>query len=159
MPKFKYSVIGLDPDSTAIASAREVHVSPKHAREVCNAIRNMRLDKAKEYLENVIQLKALVPFRRYKKKQAHHGGIHKFYAGRYPVKAAREVLKVLENAENNAEYKGLDLDNLVIIHSAAYGGRKIRKYIPRAFGRSTPYFETLTHIEIAVAETESLKGE
>ncbi|MFQ6074317.1 MAG: 50S ribosomal protein L22, partial [Candidatus Bathyarchaeia archaeon] len=74
--------------------------------------------------------------------------------GRYPVKAAQKILEVLEGAEANADFKGLDTDRLRIIHASAYPGMKIKKYIQRAFGRSSPRFETLCHIEIALEQVE-----
>jgi large subunit ribosomal protein L22 len=154
MPEFGYSIFGVDPDTTARASAREIHVSPKDAREVCASIKNMRLNKAKEYLQEVAAKKQAVPFRVHKKKVGHKKGLNKWYAGRYPVKAAQEILKILNNIEANAEVKGLDVDGLKIIHAASHKGRVIRKYIPRAFGRSSPYFETLVHIEIVASQLE-----
>ena len=143
---------GLDPDRTAIASGRDLRISPKAAREICNYIRGMNLQKAKEVLREVIELKRAIPYRRHKKKIPHRRGLQGFYAGRYPVKAAEAILKVLEAVEANAEFKGLYTDRLKIIHIAAQKGPVIKKYIPRAFGRSTPYFERLTHIEVAVEE-------
>lgn len=153
-PNFGYSITGLDPDRTAIASGRDIRCSPKHAREICNTIGGMMIEDAKIFLDKVILQKQAIPFKRYNKKQAHHKGLDRFRwdAGRYPVKAAQAVLDVIANAENNAEYKGLDLDRVRIIHAATHQGRKIKKYIPRAFGRSTPYFKTLTHIEIVLEE-------
>jgi large subunit ribosomal protein L22 len=62
------------------------------------------------------------------------------------------VYEVLSNCESNAEYKGLDTEKLRIIHAATFQGRKMRRYIERAHGRSTPYFKTLTHIEIVLQE-------
>ncbi|RLI08691.1 50S ribosomal protein L22 [Candidatus Bathyarchaeota archaeon] len=152
MPSWKYSVKGLDPDRTAIASGRDLRISPKAAREICNYIRGMNLQKAKEVLREVIELRRAIPYRRHKKKIPHRRGLQGFYAGRYPVKAAEAILKVLEAVEANAEFKGLYTDRLKIIHIAAQKGPVIKKYIPRAFGRSTPYFERLTHIEVAVEE-------
>ena len=143
---------GLDPDRTAIASGRDLRISPKAAREICNYIRGMNLQKAKEVLREVIELRRAIPYRRHKKKIPHRRGLQGFYAGRYPVKAAEAILKVLEAVEANAEFKGLYTDRLKIIHIAAQKGPVIKKYIPRAFGRSTPYFERLTHIEVAVEE-------
>ncbi|HNT72422.1 MAG TPA: uL22 family ribosomal protein, partial [Methanothrix sp.] len=35
----------------------EHHISPKHALEICNAIRGMRAEAAKTYLEEVIAKK------------------------------------------------------------------------------------------------------
>lgn len=152
MPSWSYSVKGLDPDRTAIASGRDLRISPKAAREICNHIRGMNLQRAKEILKEVIELKRAIPYRRHKKKIPHRKGLQGFYAGRYPVKAAAEILKVLEAVEANAEFKGLYTERLKIIHIAAQRGPVIRRYIPRAFGRATPYFEKLTHIEVAVEE-------
>ena len=152
MPSWKYSVKGLDPDRTAIASGRDLRISPKAAREICDYIRGMNLQKAKEVLREVIELRRAIPYRRHKKKIPHRKGLQGFYAGRYPVKAAEAILKVLEAVEANAEFKGLYTDRLRIVHIAAQRGPVIKKYIPRAFGRASPYFERLTHIEVAVEE-------
>jgi len=152
MPSWKYSVQGLDPDRTAIASGRDLRISPKASREICHYIKGMRLDKAKEALQEVIELKRPIPYRRHKKKVAHRKGVEGFDAGRFPQKAAGAVLKLLDSVEANAEFKGLYTDRLKIIHIAAHRARVIRNYIPRAFGRSSPYFHHLTHIEVAVEE-------
>jgi len=154
VPKWGYSITEeeLDPEKTAKASGREVRVSHKAAREICKTIRGMMLTQAKQYLGDVAAKKKPVPFRRYKKKAGHRHGLEKTYAGRYPVKAAEKILNVIEGAEANAENKGLDTERLRIIHTSAYPGMKIKRYIPRAHGRATPKFETLTHIEIALKE-------
>ncbi len=154
MPKWGYSIIEeeLDPEKTAKASGREIRVSHKAAREVCKTIKGMMLADAKGYLRDVIEKRKAVPFRRYKKKVGHHGGLEKAFAGRYPVKAAQRVLRVVEGAEANAENKGLDVDRLRIFHAVAYPGIKIKRYTPRAHGRSSPKYETTTHIEIVLDE-------
>ena len=113
MPKWGYSITDIDHEKTAKASGRELRVSHKHARE-------MKLNQAKDYLKQVILKKKPVPFRRFNKKVGHRHGLEKSCSGRYPVKAATEILNVLEGAESNAEYKGLDLENLRIIHASAY---------------------------------------
>jgi len=154
MPRWGYSIIEVDPDRMAKASGRDLRISFKAAREVCAFIKGMKLSDAKKYLEDVIKMRRPIPFRRFTGKQAHHRGIEGWPIVRYPVKAAKEILKVLNSVEANAEYKGLDIEKLRIIHIAAQKGPKIRKYIPRAFGRATPYFEQLTHIEVVVMEEE-----
>lgn len=154
MPEWGYSITEIDPDKTVKASGRELRVSPKHAREVCKTIKGMKLDQAKEYLRQVMEKKKPVPFRRYKKNVGHKHGMEKTFAGRYPVKAAQKILKVLEGAEANAEYKGLDAERLRIIHASAYPGMKVKKTIERAFGRSSPRFETLCHVELVLEEAE-----
>jgi large subunit ribosomal protein L22 len=126
MPKWGYSITDMDLEKTVKASGRELRVSPKHAREVCKTI-----------------------------KVGHRHGLENAFAGRYPVKAAQQILKVLEGAETNAEYKGLDMERLRIIHASAYPGMKIKRYISRAFGRSSPRFNTLSHVELVLEEMEA----
>jgi large subunit ribosomal protein L22 len=108
------------------------------------------MDEAMSYLEDVIAKKRAVPFKNHKKKVAHKR-LEKWYAGRYPEKAAKHILKVLQNLDANAEYKGLEKENLVIIHAQAKRGRFLKRYMPRAYGRATPKFKILTTVEF-VAE-------
>jgi large subunit ribosomal protein L22 len=154
MPKSGYSITDIDQEKTAKASGRELRVSHKHAREVCYTINGMKLDRAKDYLKQVIQKQKPVPFKRYNKHVPHRHGLEKAFAGRFPVKASTEILRVLESAEANAEYKGLDMENLKIIHASTSQGMKIKRFTPRAFGRSSPRFNTLSNVEIVLEEME-----
>jgi len=156
MPKWGYSVTDMEPDKTAKASGRELRVSHKHAREVCKTINGMKLEQAKDYLQQVILKKKAVPFGRFNKHVPHRHGMDFGFAGRYPEKTAKAVLKILEGAEANAEYKGLDVEQLKIVHSSAYPAMKIKRFIPRAFGRSSPRYNTLTHVEIVLEEMEGI---
>ncbi|MFQ5818599.1 MAG: 50S ribosomal protein L22 [Candidatus Heimdallarchaeota archaeon] len=152
MPRFKYAVYGLDPDRTAIASGRDIDISPKAAREICRELSGRYLDQAMAYLEGVRAKEEVVPYRRYKKKVGHKQGIQRWPVGRYPVKAAEEILKVLRNVENNAEFKGLDITRLRVIHACAHEGRKTKRFFTRAFGRTSPKTRQTVHVEIAVEE-------
>lgn len=160
MPNWNYTfrdrISELDKDRIAIASGRDLRVSSKKTREVCNAIKGMGLNEAKRYLENVLLLKEPVPYRRHNKQVGHRRGLERFKwpAGGYPEKAARMVYEVLSNAESNAEYKGLDIEKIKVYHAATLQGRIVKRYIERAHGRSTPYNKTLTHIEIVLMETK-----
>ncbi len=154
MPKFGYTVTGLDPEKTVKSSGRELPISHKASREVCQALKGKTLDQAKNYLNKVILKKQPIPFRRYQKKAGHTHGLEKTFAGRYPVKTAKKILKVLEGAEANAEFKGLDPERLKIVHAAAYPGMKVKRSTPRAFGRSSPKVQTLTHVELVLEQTE-----
>lgn len=160
MPKWGYSIAKeeLDPEKTVKASARETSVSHKSAREICKTIKGMMLSQAKQYLKDVAVKKKPVPFKRFRKKSGHRHGLEKAFAGRYPIKAAGKILKLLEGAEANAENKGLDTDRLRIIHAATSQGMKVKRYMPRAQGRTTPSFNILCHIEIALEEQPE-KGE
>ena len=153
MPEFGYSFQGYDPLIHARASARETDVSPKAAREVCYAIRKMVIPRARTFLANVMSKKNAVAFRRHKTKVGHRSEIPKFHSGRYPVKTAKAILGVLENLQANAEFKGFDTEKLVIVHSAVSRGRRVKGSVPRAFGRSSPSFNTMIHIELVGQET------
>jgi large subunit ribosomal protein L22 len=153
MPEWGYSVKGLDPDKTVKCAGRELKMSPKAAVEICHTIRGMKIGEAKTLLEQVIKKRLPIAYRRYKKKVAHKSMPEKTFAGRYPVKTADRILRLLRELEANAEYKGLDIENLKIIHAVSHRGRKIRAYTPRAFGRASPSFETLSHVEIVGYET------
>ncbi|ADP77655.1 LSU ribosomal protein L22P [Methanothermus fervidus DSM 2088] len=152
MPKLKYAYRPKNKNKAAKAIGRELQISTKHSVEICREIRGMMLEDAKRYLKEVMEKKRPVPFKRYNKKVAHRKGLQGWPSGRYPVKAAREILKVLENAEANAEYKGLDTERLKITHISAHKARPIRGWIPRAFGRSTPFNTSRTHIQVILEE-------
>lgn len=148
MPKFGYSAKVGEP--CAKAMGKEMRVSPKHAMEVCGAIRGMKLAVAKEFLESVAAKRKAVPFKRHRKKLAHRRGAGG--SGQFPVKAVRAISMVLKNAEANAEYKGLDLEKVRVVHASAHKGITIPGFIPRAFGRASPFNKPLTNIEIILKE-------
>ncbi len=154
MPKWGYSTKDLDISKTAKCAGREYRISPKASVEICKAIKGMNIEDARKFLENVIVKKRAVAYRHYKKEIPHRRQENKFYAGKYPIKAARIMIQLIDELEANAEYKGLNSEKLKIIHAAAHRGRKIKKYTPRAFGRASPSFDTLTHIELVSYETE-----
>jgi large subunit ribosomal protein L22 len=148
MPKWGYSVKEFDPDRAVKCSGRELKISPKAATEICRKLRGMRLDSAKDLLEGVTKKKRVIAYRRYHKEVPHRSLDEGWYAGRYPVKAAKAFLFLLEELESNAEYKGLDVDRLRLVHVASQRGMKTQRVISRAYGRASPYRDTLVHIEL-----------
>ncbi len=148
MPQWGYSLKEFDPERTVKCSGRELKISPKAATEICRKLRGMRLDAAKELLEAVTKKKRAIAFRRYDKEVPHRSLDEDWYAGRYPAKAAKAFLFLLGEMESNAEYKGLDVDRLRIVHAASQRGIKTQRIISRAHGRATPYHNTLVHVEL-----------
>jgi len=112
----------------------------------------MTISKAIEHLELVREKKMSIAFRRHKLKVGHRSELQGFPTGSYPVKTARAYIDVLKNLQGNSEFKGLDPERVKLIHVAAYAGRTIKDYIPRAFGRSSPNFHQLVHIEVVGKE-------
>ena len=152
MAKYQYAFQNYDSTRHVRASMREKKISHKHAREIASAIKGLTVEKARDYLQDVIKHKRSIPFRRFKNQVGHRTdpGV---MAGRYPEKAVTEVLKLLDNLESNAEYKGMDMDRLKIINATAQKGVIIQRIIPRAQGRATPKNNVMTHFEIVAQES------
>lgn len=155
MKRWNYSIQLEDESRVAKAVARDVPVSPKKLVNLARVIKGMHLEEAKEFLKQVIEKKQPVPLWRYRGKAAHHKGVAdrwKVPQARYPVKAARHMLKLLENLEANAENKDLDIESLRIVHVGVHKSYTLKRYMPRAFGRSTPKFKKLSNIEVIAVE-------
>ncbi len=151
MPKWGYSAT-IEYGEGAKASGRDLRISPKAAREICQTIKHMKLDEAKRFLTNVIEMKNAVPYRRHKKKVPHRVGLDRWFAGRYPIKAAQAILKIVDSLEANCEDLGLNTERLKIVHAASQKARVLKRFIPRAFGRSSPHFDHLCHVEMIARE-------
>eukprot|EP00210_Caulerpa_lentillifera_P000943 g913.t1 len=148
------------PNPTKACKARgsDMRVRFKTARETSQAIKGLSLEKAKEYLEAVLEHKRCIPFRRYcggvgRTPQAKNEG-STTGQGRWPVKAVKIILNLLKNAESNAELKGLDIDNLYIYHIQCNRAMKQRRRTYRAHGRINPYMSSPAHIELILCEKE-----
>merc|ERR1739844_707779 len=106
------------------------------------------------YLKDVIAKKQLVPFRRF------HGGVgrkaqaknHKAPGsqGRWPKKSAEILLQLLKNAESNAEFKGLDVDSLVVEHIQVNEAPSMRRRTYRAHGRINRKFVSAANEDVKI---------
>jgi large subunit ribosomal protein L22 len=106
------------------AYGSRLNISPKHAMEICNNIRGKPVAKATGFLERVAAKKEYVKLHRFNSGVAHKpGGI----IGRYHVKAAKAFIKLLGNAVNSAEQKGMDKEKLRVVHAAAHRGPVYRR--------------------------------
>jgi large subunit ribosomal protein L22 len=146
-----YSV-DVDPDATAKAMLRERPISPKHSKEIAREIKGMTAGDAVAYLEDVIAEKQSVPFKSHNSGVGHRNDIEGWDAGRYPEKASKAFLDLLENGVNNADAQGFDGEAMEIAHVAAHkvGERQGRK--PAAFGRADPWNTPEVDVELVLEE-------
>ncbi len=151
MGRFNYAFQYYDKTRHVRSSLREKDISHKHSREVAVAIKGLSIEKTRDFLQAVIRKDRAVAFRRFK-NQVGHRSDPGMMSGRYPQKTAKEFIKVLDNLESNAEYKGMDLDRLKIINATVHKGRIVKRIIPRAMGRATAKNDVLTHIELVAKE-------
>merc|ERR1711981_1538614 len=114
----KYAKEPANAAKSCKARGSDLRVHFKNTREAAQAIKGMTLKKAKSYLEDVLEHKQTIPFRRFMGGVGRHpqAKIHNHTQSRYPKKSCIFLQSLLRNAESNAEVKGLDLDTLYISH-------------------------------------------
>jgi large subunit ribosomal protein L22 len=164
-----------------LATARSVQVDMhvKHCFEVCRAIKNKTAGEAIAFLNQVLKIDsnradvrrkaAAVPFRlgsgnKRKRRSGpsmvghRKGGIG---PGRFPVKASREIIKVIESAMENAryQYEDIDAEEMLITHIAAHRGRIRKGWIPRARGRATPSNHYQVNLEVFLEDMNTTVDE
>lgn len=140
-----------DPAKTACGMARDLNISFKHAVEVCSAVKGMDVNEAVSFLESVTRLEMPVPFKKYPGGVGHRKGVS--LPGKYPKKTALEVINLLNNIKSNAEYKGLDSENLIIKHIQALKGISRLKRKPK--GRWKPWSMQFVTIQAVAEEVEA----
>ncbi len=138
-------------ENTAKAVGMSLPISWKHGVEIANMIRGKTVEKAKTMLENVIAMKLAVPFKRFNNNVGHRKG--KIMSGRFPVKAASHLLKVLKSAESNARDLGLIEESLYIEHICIHKAGKQMHY-----GRKARRVMKRTHVEIVLKENPDIKA-
>ena len=145
-----YSTKKISSEHMAKAMGKALPISLKQTVEVCNFIRGKRVSDAKEILKKVSEKKIAVPFKRFNMDLGHK---KKIGAGRFPVKTSKELIKLLEAAEANAQFKGLNTSNLTIMHICSQKGGKSWH-----FGRKRRRQMKRTNVEVIVEESVKEKG-
>jgi len=145
MAKYNYSTNGIVEEHMAKAIGRSLPISTKTSVEICNFIKKRPLNKAKNLLQSVIDKKAAIPFKRFKGNIGHKKG--KIATGGYPENACKEIFKMLESVEANAQFKGLNTSNLIIKSIIANAASR-----PWHYGRQARRRMKRTNIEIVVEE-------
>ena len=145
---FGLSFQNLNKGKMAYVIGKDLSISTKQSVEICSYLKNKRTTQAKGILQDAINLKQAIPFKRYNKDVSHRKGIVKI--GKYPQKASTTIKKLIESVESNAQNQGLDKNNLIIIHMAAHKASK-----PWHMGRHRRRKMKRTHVEIVVEELVS----
>jgi len=149
MAKLGYTV-DFKIETMARAYGRELPIAWKKSVELARAIRGKTVEQARQYLERVTDLKQPVPMKTYNRWVAHKAG---YGPARYPVKAAKAFLKILDNAIANAEFTGKDDPDAMVVRVVnAHKGPITKGSRPRAYGRSGPWNQDTVNLEIVLEE-------
>ncbi|MDG5775730.1 50S ribosomal protein L22 [Haloarculaceae archaeon H-GB2-1] len=146
-----YSV-DADPDTTAKAMLRERQMSHKHSKAIAREIKGMTAGNAIEYLNEVIEGERAVPFKSHNSGVGHRKNIDGWDAGRFPEKASKAFIDLLENAIGNADHQGFDGEAMEILHVAAHKVGESPGRKPRAMGRATAWNSPLVDVELILEE-------
>ena len=139
-----YAFTSYDKEHMARVIGAALPISFKQSVEICRFVNNKGTNDAKKILHRVIEGEVAIPFRRYNWDLSHK---KKTGPARYPKKASKELIKLIENVEANAQFKGLNTSNLVITHISAHkAGKSLH------FGRKSRRKMKRTNIEIVVSE-------
>ncbi|NMJ76442.1 50S ribosomal protein L22 [Nanohaloarchaea archaeon] len=131
-------------DYQAQALGKNLRVSWKDCTEIGRFISGDDLEKAETRLREVIDKSTPVPYTKFDSDVGHRAGQG---SGRYPVKAAKEVLDVVQEAAANAEHQGLNPDNLCVQNVITNQGQEFATP-KRHRGRS---FKS-AHVQVVVEE-------
>lgn len=145
-----YTFREYNKEHMARAIGMALPISFKQSVEICNFIKNKNVSYAKKLLKDVINKKAAVPFKRYNFDLGHK---KKAGPARYPKKASDRIIRLIENAESNAQFKGLNTSNLVIAHVSAHKAGKAWH-----FGRKSRRKMKRTNVEIIVEEKAKVES-
>lgn len=136
-----------------------MRVSFKNTRETAHAIKGLKLKKAQQFLQQVIDHTNAVPFRRYigglgrtaqAKNHKNAGSL-----ARWPEKSCHFLMDLLRNAQSNAELKNLNVDLLEVSHIAVNAAPKMSRRMYRAHGRINPFMSHPCHVEVILTEKEA----
>jgi large subunit ribosomal protein L22 len=143
---YKHAFKDYNQETMARAVAVSVSISTKHCIEISNRLRGKKLSTAKRILNDAVDMKKAISFTRFNKGLGHKKAVG---PGRFVVKAAGEVLRLLESCEANAQQKGLNTNSLKIIHiNTNYASR------PWHYGRQRRRRTKRSHIEVVMQEME-----
>ena len=147
----KYAFEEYNAELMSKACGLSLGFSTKQGVEICNAIRKKPLPRAKKILEEAMEGKKAIPFRRFNSDVGHKT---KIGPGRYAIKASTEILSIIKSAESNAQIKGLNTSNMVIRHICCH-----KASTPWHFGRQRGVKMKRTHVEVVLEEVKTLDKE
>ncbi|KZV86979.1 60S ribosomal protein L17/L23 [Exidia glandulosa HHB12029] len=150
MVRYAAAALAPNPEKTARARGEYLRTHFKNMREVAAALSGLKLSKAYTYLADVQDHKQVIPFRRFNGGVGRASQAKQFKAvqGRWPEKSVKFILRLLKNAESNAEAKNLEQGDLIIKNIVVQQAPKTRRRTYRAHGRINPYQGHPCHIEV-----------
>jgi len=110
--------------TTAIVNATDLRISTKYSTAICKMIRNHKIENAVKMLEQVLSFKR--PVKTNKMEVGHKSG-RGIMAGKYPINAVKEFIRLLKQLQANAIANELEIENYGIFCKADQASRPYRR--------------------------------
>ncbi|MFH0971016.1 MAG: 50S ribosomal protein L22 [Candidatus Micrarchaeota archaeon] len=127
MTLYRFSFKVPDEKEVARAQAYDMDASYKDLANILAAIKGRSIKEAKKILEECISMKMPIRYRKFNANLGHRSQLGG-KKGRFPKKEAKITLTLLKSAEANANFKGLDVNTLIVRQGAAYKQNVMRRY-------------------------------
>ncbi|MFA6330122.1 MAG: 50S ribosomal protein L22 [Candidatus Micrarchaeia archaeon] len=165
MGLYKYSVKVDDKAKVGQAQGYDLDISYKDLCNVCAALRHRNVAKARTILNEAIELKIPILFKKFNTGVGHRSQLGG-RKGRFPKKECKAALAVLNNAVANATKKGLDEKLLFVKNACAYKQNVLPRYrrtwvggAALGYGKQAIRSDYVTaRMEITVEERPALPG-
>ena len=141
---------------TASVMMKNKPISLKYSLEIISTVKGKRVDKTIAWLERIVNEEEYLPLRKYNRKVGHKKGDAKGMSksGRYPKRTVKAFMEILESVKANADYKGLDSDNLLISHMFASQGFSRVSYQSQGRISGKKRQKKSVHLEVVVLEAK-----
>lgn len=106
----------------ARALGKNMPISWKDATEIGRFIKGDTVEKAERKLEKVIEKEVPVPYTKFDSDAGHKSGAGD--SGKYPVKAAKHMLEIVQESASNAEHQGLNPGSLHVDNVITHKGNE-----------------------------------
>jgi len=126
----------------AVVRGKDLGISTKYSVAICKFIRGKKIDKAIEELEKVARKEKAIPMAL---EIPHRKGMER---GRYPMKASKELIRLLKTLQANSQVNGLE-EPIIATAVANKASQPFRRFGSERFKRTHVYLEA----------REKMKGE
>lgn len=159
----RYSTEPADPEKSCKVRGVNLKVHYKNTRETVHAIKKKTISEAIRYLNDVLEHKDIIPFRRHNGGVGRHAQAKKYKTsqGRWPKKSCLVIKNLLSQLSDCGQKINISPDALVISHAQVNRAPKRRRRTYRAHGRINPYMGNPCHVELIASakQDEVEKGE
>jgi len=108
----------------AIVRGNDLPISTKESMDICSMIRGRSTETAIKMLEEVIAFKRVVKMN---KREVPHQKGKGVMAGRYPINASKEFIRLLKQLNANAIVNGLEIEKCKIFCKADFASRPYKR--------------------------------